>query len=184
MAPADRRQAILDSTVPLLYEHGRGLTTSQIADAAGVAEGTIFRVFESKDDLVLAAVEQALDIEPFLAELATIERDRDLSTVLLDVVTRMQVRFRSIFTLMSLMAMTGPPRSHQHTDEGRRRGEALTVALIEPHRAELAVSPTELAKLVRLLTFSGSHPHLSDGQTLSPEQIVAVLLHGTLKKDA
>ena len=182
MTPDDRRAALVDATVPLLAEHGRSLTTKQIADAAGIAEGTIFRVFESKDDLVLAAVEQALDIEPFLLELESIDGDRELPTVLLDVVTRMQLRFRGIFTLMSAMGMVGPPRAHKHMEEGRRRAEALTVALIEPHRDALAVAPSELAKLVRLLTFSGSHPHLSDGQTLSPEQIVAVLLHGVLRK--
>jgi AcrR family transcriptional regulator len=183
LSPDARRAALVAATVPLLTEHGRTLTTKQIADAAGIAEGTIFRVFESKDDLVMAAVEEALDIEPFLAELEGIDSDRALAAVLLDLVTRMQVRFRGIFTLMSAMGMVGPPRAHKHMEEGRRRAEALTVALLEPHRAELAVSPTELAKLVRLLTFSGSHPHLSDGRTLSPEEIVAVLLHGVLKKD-
>jgi AcrR family transcriptional regulator len=182
LAPDARRAALVAATVPLLTEHGRSLTTRQIAEAAGIAEGTIFRVFESKEDLVLAAVEQALDIEPFLAELESIDADRDLATVLLDVVTRMQERFRGIFTLMSAMGMTGPPRAHKHMEEGRRRAEALTVALIEPHRGELAVSPAELARLVRLLTFSGSHPHLSEGRTLSPEQIVAVLLHGVLQR--
>ena len=182
LSPDARRAALVAATVPLLTEHGRSLTTTQIADAAGIAEGTIFRVFESKEDLVLAAVEQALDIEPFLAELESIDADRDLATVLLDVVTRMQERFRGIFTLMSAMGMTGPPRAHKHMEEGRRRAEALTVALIEPHRAELAVSPAELARLVRLLTFSGSHPHLSEGRTLRPEEIVAVLLHGVLQR--
>ena len=181
LSPDARRAALVDATVPLLAEHGRSLTTKQIADSAGIAEGPIFRVCESKDDLVLAAVEQALDIEPFLIELESIDGDRDLPTVLLDVVTRMQLRFRGIFTLMSAMGSVGPPRAHKHLEEGRRRAEALTVALIEPHRHDLAVAPTDLAKLVRLLTFSGSHPHLRDGHPLSPEEIVAVLLHGVLK---
>ena len=70
MTPDDRREALVDATIPLLHEHGRTVTTKQIADAAGVAEGTIFRVFDSKDDLVTAAVEKALDMEPFFADLA------------------------------------------------------------------------------------------------------------------
>ena len=36
--------------------------------------------------------------------------------------------------------------------------------------------------MLRLLTFAGSHPHISDGRTMSPQEIVAVVLHGTLKE--
>jgi AcrR family transcriptional regulator len=45
MAPDDRRRAIVAAVVPLLLEHGDDVSTRQIADAAGIAEGTIFRVF-------------------------------------------------------------------------------------------------------------------------------------------
>ena len=76
MSADDRRAALVDATLPLLLEHGRTVTTRQIAEAAGVAEGTIFRVFDSKDDLVAAALDRAFDIEPFLADLRRIDPDQ------------------------------------------------------------------------------------------------------------
>ena len=61
LAPADRREALVEATLPLLRMHGRAVTTRQIAEAAGVAEGTIFRVFESKEELVEAALARAFE---------------------------------------------------------------------------------------------------------------------------
>src|SRR5689334_4668411 len=57
----ERRQAIVDAVIPLLVEQGAGVTTRQIAAAAGVAEGTIFRVFDDKAQLLHAAAHAALD---------------------------------------------------------------------------------------------------------------------------
>lgn len=180
MSAEDRRSAIVEATLPLLLEHGRTVTTRQIADAAGVAEGTIFRVFESKDDLVLAAVEQGTDIEPFLDDLASIDARLDLRGRLLEVVTRLQARFTGIFALMTAMGMVGPPRAHRHLADGRHRAEEIMVALVAPDADRLTCSPEQLVHLLRLLTFSGSHPHISDGRRLTPEQIVGVVLDGVL----
>src|SRR3954469_4423303 len=71
MAPDERRRAIVDVVVPLLLEHGGDVTTRQIAEAAGIAEGTIFRVFPDKDALWTAVVEQTLDPVVELRELHT-----------------------------------------------------------------------------------------------------------------
>mgnify|MGYP002138799000 CR=1 FL=1 len=60
MPPEQRRAAIIEATIPLLQEQGTGLTTKQVAEAAGVAEGTIFRVFDSLQDLIEAML--AVDI--------------------------------------------------------------------------------------------------------------------------
>ena len=61
MAPDDRRKAIVDVVVPLLLDHGGEVSTRQIAEAAGIAEGTIFRVFPDKNALWLAVAERTLD---------------------------------------------------------------------------------------------------------------------------
>ena len=184
MTPDDRREALVDTTIPLLHEHGRTVTTKQIADAAGVAEGTIFRVFDSKDDLVTAAVEQALDMEPFFADLESIDLDQDLRARLTDLCTHLQDRFRGIFLLMSAMGMVGPPKAHRHMEDGRRRAEKIMVAVVEARSDadRLTCTPVQLVHMLRMLTFSGTHPHISDGHILTPEQIVGTLLDGVLKK--
>ena len=56
MAPEARREMIVDAALPLILEHGERVTTRQIADAAGIAEGTIFRAFADKDDVIAAVV--------------------------------------------------------------------------------------------------------------------------------
>jgi AcrR family transcriptional regulator len=184
LSPDDRRQALVEATIPLLHEHGRSVTTKQIADAAGVAEGTIFRVFDSKEDLVTAAVERALDMEPFFADLESIDLDQELRARLTDLCARLQERFRDIFLLMSAMGMVGPPKAHRHLEEGRRRAEKIMVAVVEPDAELLTCTPVQLVHMLRMLTFSGTHPHISDGHILTPDQIVGTLLDGVLKKDS
>ena len=109
-------------------------TGAPIADAAGIAEGTIFRVFDSKDDLVAAALDQALDLEPFIVQLQEVDPDQPLGALLLEVVELFQHRFERVFTLMSRMGMIGPPKARRHMETERERVAAILQALAEPHR--------------------------------------------------
>lgn len=50
----DKRNAILLAATQVFAEHGLGAATSAISKAAGVAEGTLFIYFKTKDDLLNA----------------------------------------------------------------------------------------------------------------------------------
>ena len=58
-------KAISEATMALLAEEGwAGLTMSGVAQRAGVSTATLYRRFESKDDLVCAAVATSYDARP------------------------------------------------------------------------------------------------------------------------
>src|SRR5690349_12521793 len=58
---ADQRRAmIVAAALPLVVEYGASVTTAKIARAAGIGEGTIFRVFPDKETLLKACVAEAV----------------------------------------------------------------------------------------------------------------------------
>jgi AcrR family transcriptional regulator len=185
LPPDQRRTALVDATLPLLLEHGRAVTTRQIARAAGVAEGTIFRVFDSKEDLVDAAIRQAFVPGRFVRDLDDVDPAAPLRDRLVQMVTLLQRRFTEMFGLMRAVGMVAPP---DHDSEAHQRARAAVdermLTLLGPDADRLTVPPKELLHVVRLLTFSASHSEIADGRLLTPTEIVGIVLDGVLKKDA
>ena len=58
------------------------------------------------------------------------------------------------------------------------RIQAEVARVLEPDREQFRCSVPEVARMLHLLTFSASHPIMIDGDPLTAEQIVAVLLDG------
>ncbi len=184
LPPDERRAAIIAATLPLLVTHGTALSTRQIAGAAAIAEGTIFRVFPDKDSLIAAAIEQAFDPAPVVAELRAIDVTLPLEARLEAAVEILQRRFGYIGQLMIAVGMTKVPGTRW--GEGDRRTPPTLHALaevFEPDRARLRRDPLQAAQLLRGLSFAGSHPSLIIDKPLTPAEIVSVLLDG-IRDDA
>lgn len=173
---------MIDATLPLLREHGRGVTTRQIAEAAGVAEGTIFGVFEGKDELIEAALDAAFDLAPFEAALDALPTDLDLRGRLTAYVGLLQQRLISIFVLMRSVGMIAPREAGRHLSPARQRIDVKAAAYVAAGD-EISVPPEQLLHLIRLLTFSGSHYEIAHGVLLSPDEIVSTVLDGVRKRE-
>ena len=195
--------SIVRAALGIIRERGTMPTTREIADAAGVAEGTIFRAFDTKERLVEAVVDEAFCPAPIAVQLRAIDVALPLRERLVALVTVLQDRFSEIFGVMGALGMTAPP-AHFEEHRGCRpdtghvpveeqdlsaesdwgpAGSRLQT-FIDPDADQLTCTPAELVRYIRLLTFSASHPEIADGATLGPETIVTLLLDGVLVPSA
>jgi AcrR family transcriptional regulator len=71
-ADAERnRRRLIDAAVEVFAERGLEASTAEIARRAGVGQGTVFRRFPTKDDLVAAiVVDRLTDIDAKVVALA------------------------------------------------------------------------------------------------------------------
>ncbi|MGB0098775.1 MAG: helix-turn-helix domain-containing protein [Nocardioides sp.] len=179
LAPEQRLDQLVDVTLRLLREHGRDVTTRQIAEAAGVAEGTIFRVVDSKDALVEAAIGRAFAPGALIDRLCEIDPGLTLRERLVLMVSILQQRYRATFDLMRKVGLVRPPQHDSaEADAARAQLAALMVGVVGTDAASLSVPAEEFCHRLRLLAFAGAHPLISDGHPVGPEAVVDTVLHG------
>ncbi|HKT03683.1 MAG TPA: helix-turn-helix domain-containing protein [Rugosimonospora sp.] len=193
LAPEERRAAIVAATVPLLREHGLAVSTRQIAEAAGVAEGTLFGVFADKTALLRAALVSMLDPERAVRAFEGIDPHLDLRARLVAALDVMRERFDRNAALMGALRaeqlkrgvskedIAGGVEFMRKMEHSRERIIEGITALIEPDRALLRRSPATTAHLLFVILMASSRAgFLPTVETMDNSEIVALLLDGLL----
>jgi AcrR family transcriptional regulator len=178
LPPDERRAAIIDAALPLLLEHGSGVTTKQLAGAAGIAEGTIFRVFADKNELIDAVVDTVFDTGPAVQALRQIDLALSLDERLARAVEIMQRRVAAIWQLMTAVGLATPPERHKAAKAANVPDMAALIEVLAPDADALRRTPQQAARYLRSLTFACSHPALVADDPLSPPEIVELFLDG------
>lgn len=185
----DRRRAILDAVVPLLLENGAAVTTAEMAEAAGIAEGTIFRAFPDKATLLHEAVKATMDPLPLREILWGIPADDPFEDQILAATTALMRYFERGAAMMGILR--GMPLPESRSAESPRRhahdSQALITddltAIMGRQRDRLGVTASQAAVVLRGLVFANVHPWLAPDPRLTAEQIVTVLLSGVLTQE-
>lgn len=178
LSAEERRAQILAAVVPAVLEHGAGVSSRQLADAAGVAEGTIFRAFGDKLSLLRAVVEQerraSFDLSAF--EDAAFDDLAGCARELLDAIIAQMTRFmRVVFALAHLVGQ------EQGEDDGSAEwGEFLDdiARILEHHAGELRVPVRAAAATLATLATTASHTWHDEQPMLERELVLDILLHG------
>jgi AcrR family transcriptional regulator len=189
LAPEARRQSIIDAVIPLLLETGGNVTTAQIAEAAGIAEGTIFRVFPDKSSLMFEALKSSFDPAPELDQLARIERDLPFEVKLRKAAAIILNRSERVHALLSVLRSMPPPE-HERLHEAHKNAIGANSLLFwaitrvfEDHADRLAVDPARAAAAFRGLMFAVGFPLSDPDELITADEAIEVLLGGVLKEN-
>jgi TetR/AcrR family transcriptional repressor of nem operon len=183
---AFRTREILTAARQLLDQHGlEAMTMEEIAAAAGVAKGTLYLYFQSKDDLIQALFtivgENILkDLEATLqAPGAPPEKLNRIITVLLEYLNRERV----LFPIYARELLRGRQESREgfwrHYHELEERFVTLVTDLFTEGIAAgqfIAANPRLLTFLLRGLVRATGYYQRSEGQVDAAKEALPVIL--------
>jgi AcrR family transcriptional regulator len=157
MSPEARRAAIVAAALPLVVQHGSGVLTADIAAAAGIAEGTIFRVFPDKEALLAACLASVADTTEVQRQLTEID-EVPLESAVEQAVDVVLAHLAVAMPVVMRVTTTGPTPRAARGLRAQLIEETLTelAAVLEPYAEELTVPVAEAAPILQVLVLGAA----------------------------
>jgi AcrR family transcriptional regulator len=138
MDPRTTRERIIDGTKTVIHTKGFGnATTKEIARVAGVAEGSLYKNFADKFDLIVAAVlEGHVSMAEQLKELIDSKRKESVEKMLVRVARAAIAYFTGALPIVSSV-IADPELHSRYRSLGReqKRGPAVAVEVLASYLA-------------------------------------------------
>ncbi|HEX7659927.1 MAG TPA: TetR/AcrR family transcriptional regulator [Pseudonocardiaceae bacterium] len=194
MSTDERRAAIVAAAMPLLIEHGGKVPTSKIAAAAGIAEGTVFRAFKDKAELLAACFQAAMESDEEVDRIAAIDRVLPLPERLLTALGQVRDYQNRLWSVaqairasgadMHQMRSRGPHGPEDQPPRAMLRVVAAVGDLFDPETDRLRVPPDLAARLLLGFMMAAQMPGADlGGEIAEPAEIVDLFLNGVLTPD-
>ena len=167
---------IIDAMIPLLLKHGANVTSRQIAEEIGIAEGTIFRAFGDKETLIRSAVEKYFDPQPMRREMAAIDRQQPLRDKVAAVIRILQTRFAGVFSMIAALGQNGRP---EFVGKSSRVEYSNIIAdLFQPDLEALNLPLDRVGPFLRLVAFSTSLRPFNESVAFTLDELTDIVLYG------
>ncbi|RRR99612.1 TetR/AcrR family transcriptional regulator [Glycomyces terrestris] len=137
---ARNRAKIMEAANRQIMARGPEVPMESIAEDAGVAVGTLYRHFPTKQDLVVAVLEQCFGALREAAEAAG-DRVEAGASAIVEFTAFARIVMEEAASNLAMKAAARSLGADYHEDEDRRRGEAAMQRLIDAAKAEGTVRP-------------------------------------------
>lgn len=181
MTAEARREQILGAIAPAVLKHGAAVTSRQLAQAANVAEGTLFRTFGDKEALLLAFLEREMRECFSAAELSEVPGEDGLEAYIDAAIHLLRDRFaraNRVWMALGHLAVQG-------TEIAAHALEVLRGQLAEglvPFASRMRISREAAAEILISLVMSSASEWGKFSPLATREDIRTVLMYGIVRE--
>ncbi len=161
------------------------VTSKELAEAAGVAEGTLFKAFGTKDDLLRALAGKHAAMPDAVGEwLRTIDPERmTLRELVIGIIGQAAAQYQLSFQLFYALGPLMDKPNDEAIEQFERELEPWTDALA-PHANDLRIQADAAAAILRMYAVAVSDQGSAWGPKLSAESYADIFLNGAATSGA